>query len=210
MYYTFLLFVLSRGINMPTSSTFGENFKKIRTRFQIPMADMALLLDLKKASSIVAFESGKNYPSVSILLRFVKLFGVSLDWLFCFSDIPYTVDTVKTAEVELHNMFMDSTIHPKFLKVLHGLVSQYNIKKLSPGTKSDLIPLLNLCIFYSKFLSDEAVNKIINYDLVSDNLWNIGSKSPRGFSSADEKFANAWMRLNFLIMAQGKLSLKNQ
>jgi len=69
---------------------FASRLTTLRSAYDISMNELTTFLFLKNISSVAAYESGKTYPSYEILLKIALFFGVSVDWLIGFSDIPYT------------------------------------------------------------------------------------------------------------------------
>lgn len=64
---------------------FGDKLKAIRKAKKMTQADFAR--ELKVSSSVIAaYEQGKNFPSVSVLIEICKILGVSSDYLLGISD----------------------------------------------------------------------------------------------------------------------------
>jgi transcriptional regulator with XRE-family HTH domain len=60
---------------------FGEKLKKLREQRGLTLKQMADLLDLKAHGYISELESGKKYPTVFLVLKLARLFGVTTDTL---------------------------------------------------------------------------------------------------------------------------------
>lgn len=69
---------------------FASRLTTLRKAYDVSMNEFTAFLFLKNISSVAAYESGKTYPSYEILLKTALFFGISVDWLVGFSDIPYT------------------------------------------------------------------------------------------------------------------------
>ncbi|WP_196600383.1 helix-turn-helix domain-containing protein [Pectinatus frisingensis] len=93
---------------------FSERLTKLRLVHQIPTAILADILELKSRTSINDFESQRTNPSVDVLLKISKLFGVSLDWLSGYSNTPYINELLISYEEE----FIDTNDlhHPNITK----------------------------------------------------------------------------------------------
>lgn len=64
---------------------FGDKLKAVRKAKKMTQADFAK--ELKVSSSVIAaYEQGKNFPSVSVLIEICKILGVSSDYLLGISD----------------------------------------------------------------------------------------------------------------------------
>lgn len=64
---------------------FGDKLKAVRKANSMTQADFAR--ELKVSSSVIAaYEQGKNFPSVSVLIEICKVLGVSSDYLLGISD----------------------------------------------------------------------------------------------------------------------------
>lgn len=77
---------------------FSKRLKLLRVSHDLSMSEMAELLFLKTSAAINEFESGRSKPTTETAINIATYFGVSLDWLFGLSGIPYTNDSVVAAE----------------------------------------------------------------------------------------------------------------
>lgn len=66
--------------------TFGNILKKLRQDNNITQDELAKKIYTSR-SNIANYENGKNMPSIDILEKIAKLFGVSTDYLLGKSDI---------------------------------------------------------------------------------------------------------------------------
>lgn len=66
--------------------TFGNILKNLRQDNNMTQDELAKKIDTSR-SNIANYENGKNMPSVDILEKISKLFGVSTDYLLGKSDI---------------------------------------------------------------------------------------------------------------------------
>lgn len=64
---------------------FGERLKEIRTEKHLKQTDIAKLLNVS-ANTVHAWETDKQEPSMTTLLKLSKILEVSLDYLFGKSD----------------------------------------------------------------------------------------------------------------------------
>ena len=84
---------------------------------------------MKNISSVAAYESGKTYPSYEILLKIALFFGVSVDWLIGFSDIPYTDASIAAGYKAVVNRQLrvdpDNTIG-NIIEVVSPPMNQFN------------------------------------------------------------------------------------
>jgi transcriptional regulator with XRE-family HTH domain len=60
---------------------FGEKLKKLREQKGLTLKEMADRLDLKAHGYISELESSKKYPTVHLVLKVSRLFGVTTDTL---------------------------------------------------------------------------------------------------------------------------------
>ena len=60
---------------------FGEKLKRIREHEGLTLKEMADRLDLKAHGYISELEGGKKYPTVFLVLKVSRLFGVTTDVL---------------------------------------------------------------------------------------------------------------------------------
>lgn len=64
---------------------FGNKLKAVRKAKKMTQAEFAKSLGVS-SSIIAAYEQGKNFPSVSVLIDICKILGVSSDYLLGLSD----------------------------------------------------------------------------------------------------------------------------
>lgn len=64
---------------------FGNKLKAVRKAKKLTQVEFAKALGVS-SSIIAAYEQGKNFPSVSILIEICKTLGVSSDYLLGLSD----------------------------------------------------------------------------------------------------------------------------
>lgn len=60
---------------------FGEKLKKLREQKGLTLKEMADRLDLKAHGYISELENGKKYPTVFLVLKLSRMFGVATDAL---------------------------------------------------------------------------------------------------------------------------------
>lgn len=82
--------------------TLQTRLLKLRAVYGIPVLDAEWITGISH-SSINAWERGTRIPSADGLCQIVSSYGVSSDWLFGFSDIAYTPDSINFAE-SVHNI----------------------------------------------------------------------------------------------------------
>ncbi len=81
--------------------SFSNKFKTIRSFYELPAREMAALLNYKSSANIAYFEKCPmtNKPTFQLLISINQLFGLSIDWLLGLSEIPYTEESVRQAEI---------------------------------------------------------------------------------------------------------------
>ena len=90
------------------------------------MTQVRLSIELGVAQETVsAYESGKHYPSVTMLIKLSKLFDASCDYILGLSDVrqPYSVHTLDTATQKLLAQYqrLDERKRERLAAYLDGL-----------------------------------------------------------------------------------------
>lgn len=75
-----------------------NNFKLLRISHNLSAENLAVILGLKRSSSVFNIETGRAFPSYEVLERYANLFAVSVDWLMNRSSVMYTKDSLLFAE----------------------------------------------------------------------------------------------------------------
>ena len=93
------------------------------------MTQVRLSIELGVAQETVsAYESGKHYPSVAMLIKLSKLFDTSCDYILGLSDVrqPYGVHTLDTAAQKLLAQYqrLDERKRERLAAYLDGLSEQ--------------------------------------------------------------------------------------
>ena len=60
---------------------FGEKLRTLRTRRDLTMRELAVLLDIGSFSFISKLEHGSQMPSPELIVKIARFFGVSTDQL---------------------------------------------------------------------------------------------------------------------------------
>ena len=60
---------------------FGEKLRQLRQQRGLSTRQLAAMLEMKSHSHIADMESGRNYPSVEVLLKVADFFQVTTDQL---------------------------------------------------------------------------------------------------------------------------------
>lgn len=75
-------------------------------REEIGMTQVRLSIELEVAQeTISAYEHGKHYPSVASLIKMMKLFNVSIDYILGFSDSRTSVTRLTDKEQQMLSCF---------------------------------------------------------------------------------------------------------
>lgn len=123
---------------------FIYRYRQIRYSYGMRNAQMIKLLELKSQSSITNIDKGDSLPSLDFICSISKIYGVSIDYLFGISDIPYTEESVLAAErafftkieaiypiskktLEFYHYYFDELTRPKY----YSLPCRANILTLS-------------------------------------------------------------------------------
>ncbi|MGM9937528.1 MAG: helix-turn-helix domain-containing protein [Candidatus Ornithomonoglobus sp.] len=78
-----------------------KNLHKIRTERKMSQLALSMKLGISQ-ETISAYENGKSFPSVDILLKMCDIFNVSADYLLDRTNITYFInDTLSDDEAEL-------------------------------------------------------------------------------------------------------------
>lgn len=94
---------------------FSCKFKAVRSFHQLTTRELAALLNYKSASNIAFLEKYpmSSKPTFQLLVSMNQLFGLSIDWLLGLSEIPYTEESVRQAEIaQDERLIVDSLVIP--------------------------------------------------------------------------------------------------
>lgn len=88
--------------------SFSHKFKALRSFYHLSTRDMAALLNYKSPANIAYFEKSPmtNKPSYQTFINLQQIYGISIDWMLGLNNTPYTVETVKQAEIQQMNRFI--------------------------------------------------------------------------------------------------------
>lgn len=86
---------------------FRSNFKQIRQAYNLTLADMADILCLRSRSTLSELENGNNKKMLAMdsMMQLSKVFAVSLDWLFGYTDKPYCEPQIMDIEDSLLDIY---------------------------------------------------------------------------------------------------------
>lgn len=133
-------------------NSFSQKIRMLRQLYCLTLKEEAELLGLKSGGNITAMESGKTKPSYDTMVKIQALYGISIDWIMGFSNMPYNSITIEIALVQIKKkvikMIKDGTIYPDFIVTLEDY---YNaIDKLTIENQFNLILLQNYIIHDQK------------------------------------------------------------
>lgn len=133
-------------------NSFSKKIRMLRQLYCLTLKEEAELLGLKSGGNITAMESGKTKPSYDTMVKIQALYGISIDWIMGFSDMPYNSITIEIALVQIKKkvikMIKEGTIYPDFIVTLEDY---YNaIDKLTIENQFNLILLQNYIIHDQK------------------------------------------------------------
>lgn len=88
--------------------SFSHKFKALRTFYQISYRDLGTMMNYKSKANLTNFEKYPmiTKPSYQTLATIPQIFGISIDWMLGYSNIPYTEETIKQAEIEQADRFL--------------------------------------------------------------------------------------------------------
>ena len=98
---------------------FGERLRDLRHEKHMTHKQLADKLDLVKGT-ISAYEQGKKYPSIEVLIKLCNVFQISADYLLGLSD-----------DMQLMKSNLTDEQMSTFRKLIHDM-EQYNTLKNSP------------------------------------------------------------------------------
>ena len=78
-------------------NSFNKKIRMLRQLYDLTLKEEAELLGLKSGGNITAMESGKTKPSYETMVKIQALYGISIDWIMGYSDIPYNSITIEIA-----------------------------------------------------------------------------------------------------------------
>lgn len=133
-------------------NSFSKKIRMLRQLYCLTLKEEAELLGLKSGGNITAMESGKTKPSYDTMVKIQALYGISIDWIMGFSNMPYNSITIEIALVQIKKkvikMIKEGTIYPDFIVTLEDY---YNaIDKLTIENQFNLILLQNYIIHDQK------------------------------------------------------------
>lgn len=133
-------------------NSFSQKIRMLRQLYCLTLKEEAELLGLKSGGNITAMESGKTKPSYDTMVKIQALYGISIDWIMGYSNMPYNSITIEIALVQIKKkvikMIKEGTIYPDFIVTLEDY---YNaIDKLTIENQFNLILLQNYIIHDQK------------------------------------------------------------
>ena len=133
-------------------NSFSKKIRRLRQLYDLTLKEEAELLGLKSGGNITAMESGKTKPSYETMVKIQALYGISIDWIMGYSDIPYNSITIEIALEQIRKkvikMIKEGTIYPDFIVTLEDYY--HSIDKLTIENQFNLILLQNYIIHDQK------------------------------------------------------------
>lgn len=133
-------------------NSFNKKIRMLRQLYNLTLKEEAELLGLKSGGNITAMESGKTKPSYETMVKIQALYGISIDWIMGYSDIPYNSITIEIALEQIRKkvikMIKEGTIYPDFIVTLEDYY--HSIDKLTIENQFNLILLQNYIIHDQK------------------------------------------------------------
>lgn len=133
-------------------NSFNKKIRMLRQLYDLTLKEEAELLGLKSGGNITAMESGKTKPSYETMVKIQALYGISIDWIMGYSDIPYNSITIEIALEQIRKkvikMIKEGTIYPDFIVTLEDYYR--SIDKLTIENQFNLILLQNYIIHDQK------------------------------------------------------------
>ena len=133
-------------------NSLNKKIRMLRQLYDLTLKEEAELLGLKSGGNITAMESGKTKPSYETMVKIQALYGISIDWIMGYSDIPYNSITIEIALEQIRNkvikMIKEGTIYPDFIVTLEDYY--HSIDKLTIENQFNLILLQNYIIHDQK------------------------------------------------------------
>ena len=133
-------------------NNFNKKIRMLRQLYDLTLKEEAELLGLKSGGNITAMESGKTKPSYETMVKIQALYGISIDWIMGYSDIPYNSITIEIALEQIRKkvikMIKEGTIYPDFIVTLEDYY--HSIDKLTIENQFNLILLQNYIIHDQK------------------------------------------------------------
>ncbi len=133
-------------------NSFSKKIRMLRQLYDLTLKEEAELLGLKSGGNITAMESGKTKPSYETMVKIQALYGISIDWIMGYSDMPYNSITIEIALEQIRKkvikMIKEGTIYPDFIVTLEDYY--HSIDKLTIENQFNLILLQNYIIHDQK------------------------------------------------------------
>ena len=85
---------------------FRERLRALRKEKNMTQSDLGQILNYGY-SAIANYETGRNQPSISDLMKIAETFDVSMDYLLCVTDIrrPFVITKETAAFSEFHQLY---------------------------------------------------------------------------------------------------------
>ena len=103
-------------------NSLNKKIRMLRQLYDLTLKEEAELLGLKSGGNITAMESGKTKPSYETMVKIQALYGISIDWIMGYSDIPNNSITIEIALEQIRKkvikMIKEATIYTDFIVTL--------------------------------------------------------------------------------------------
>ena len=153
---------------------FRSNFKQLRQAYHLTLADMADILCLRSRSTLSELENSNNKKMLAMdsMMQLSKVFAVSIDWLFGYTDKPYCEPQIMDIEDSLLDIY--SRYDPEGCMDINN--TDDNIEIWIPNAylnyetrcKTYSLPVrANICfLFHCMLLNDlyDALNPLVRYE----------------------------------------------
>ena len=156
-----------------------HNIKLLRNTYGMTFSDVCGLECYFRRTTLHSWENGIRIPTADSLLIYAASFGVSIDWLYGVSQVPYTLQSIDYAEETYYqgiasawneeeidiNLFDDSVSERKFVSRLLENYCKHRTRQreFSPEARANIMVL-------HKFASSIAMLHQFNLELDKNRL----------------------------------------
>jgi transcriptional regulator with XRE-family HTH domain len=182
-----------QGVTMSNRKNFSQNFYNLRNSYNLSTTELSYILNLKRNSSIVNIENGKNYPSFELLLDTSNLFAVSVDWLLGREPEPYSEVIIEQLEEKIAVMPINVTHN--FIDIAPAIYTNIESRRkyFSLDERANIIFLVQ----YIQYLIKQKQSLLDRKFILSDII--LAHKKAVRLTNYDKKYDYALQDLHIIF-----------
>lgn len=165
---------------------FANRLKCLKEAHGLSHIELALLLGLKSKGTISYLLAGKSSPSIDVFVNIGKLFGVSLNWLIGYTNVPYVNEVLLSYEKEfiektrlekpdlkqnpeLVHLYRAVPVQNKNVKNIY-LSSKQRNKRFSLEERANILFALSIIQLFSKVATSDNVDMTRPWNTMLEQL----------------------------------------